>query len=89
MITSASLSGQELFVSRMFTSDVEDMVCGAGHCLVGPYWYRKYGVPAADEVKATQVSPRGGDLKLVWLEDAGTMVLRGMSTVIGRGELFV
>ena len=93
MITSASTTGQELFVSRMFapglTTDGEDMVCGSAHCLMGPYWYRKYGVPAGDEVKATQVSPRGGKLKLVWLEGEGIMVLRGMTTLIGRGELYV
>ncbi|KAF8347051.1 hypothetical protein F5887DRAFT_1061085 [Amanita rubescens] len=83
MITSASTTGQELFVSRMFCPAIalegEVMASGTGHCLVGPYWYRK----------STQVSPRGGDLKLVWLEDEGTMVLRGVSTVVARGELYV
>jgi predicted PhzF superfamily epimerase YddE/YHI9 len=93
MITTASITGQELFVSRMFcpaiASEGEVMASGTGHCLVGPYWYRKCGVPAGDEIKATQVSSRGGDLKLVWLEDEGTMVLRGVSTVVARGELYV
>ena len=94
MITSASTTGQELFVSRLFDPELrpdagEDMVCGTGHCLAGPYWYKKYGIPAGEEVKATQVSPRGGELNLVWLEGEGTMLLRGMLTIIDRGELYV
>ncbi|KAF8628280.1 hypothetical protein AX15_004044 [Amanita polypyramis BW_CC] len=93
VITSASISGDELFVSRMFchgyVAGGEDQVCGSAHCLIGPYWYRKYGIRVGEEVKATQVSPRGGELKLVWLEDEETVVLRGMSTVIGRGEMYV
>ena len=93
MITSASTTGRELFVSRIFCPAIavegEVMASGTGHCLVGPCWYRKCGVAAGDEIKATQVSPRGGELKLVWLEDEETMVLRGVSTVFARGELYV
>ncbi|PFH46232.1 hypothetical protein AMATHDRAFT_70291 [Amanita thiersii Skay4041] len=91
VITTASSSGKEKFVSRMFCplhiTGGEDMVCGTAHCVMGPYWYKKYGIPAGEEVKARQVSPRGGELNLVWLESENTMVLRGSLTILGRGEL--
>ncbi|PFH46233.1 hypothetical protein AMATHDRAFT_88448, partial [Amanita thiersii Skay4041] len=61
IITTASSTGKETFVSRMFCPRVsargEDMVCGTAHCLLGPYWYRKCGISSGAEVKARQVSP--------------------------------
>ncbi|PFH46234.1 hypothetical protein AMATHDRAFT_70292 [Amanita thiersii Skay4041] len=92
VITAASSSGKEVFLSRMFDPEYiiggEDMVCGTGHCLIGPYWYRKCGITAGQEVKARQVSSRGGELNLVWLESENVMALRGSLTILGRGELY-
>lgn len=91
MVTTASSSGNEVFVSRMFSplgvEGGEDPVCGSAHCLIGPYWYGKQGIPARQEIKAKQVSPRGGDLKLVWDEEEGNIKLRGELAIIATGEL--
>ncbi|KAF8640463.1 hypothetical protein AX17_000127 [Amanita inopinata Kibby_2008] len=93
MVTAASATEKELFVSRMFSPGYvpsgEDMVCGSAHCLVGPYWYKQYGIPSGSEVKATQVSPRGGNLRLVWKENEGIMTLRGQVATLARGELYM
>ncbi|PFH45256.1 hypothetical protein AMATHDRAFT_71904, partial [Amanita thiersii Skay4041] len=66
VVTTASSSGREAFVSRMFcpehTPGGEDMVCGTAHCLIGPYWHKKRGILPGEEVKARQVSRRGGEL---------------------------
>lgn len=90
-VTTTSSSVNEAFVSRMFSpmmiSNGEDQVCGAAHCVMGPYWYQKQGVPSGKSVQARQVSPRGGDLILSWDEEAKCMKLFGESTIIGVGDL--
>ncbi|KAF9011067.1 hypothetical protein BDQ17DRAFT_1509935 [Cyathus striatus] len=49
IITTLSSSAQESFVSRMFAPEVladgEDPVCGSAHCILGPYWSDKQGIP--------------------------------------------
>lgn len=63
----------------------EDHVCGSAHCLLVPYWYdKKKLVGIAD---ATQVSTRGGNLK-VSLSD-GKMSLQGQTAIFIEGDLFV
>lgn len=93
IITTASSTGDELFVSRMFAPGTipgdEDHVCGSAHCLMAPYWYKKRGIPSGQEIKAKQVSSRGGDLKVVWEADRNTVQLKGISTVLGKGELYL
>jgi predicted PhzF superfamily epimerase YddE/YHI9 len=65
----------------------EDHVCGSAHCLMAPYWYKKRGIPGGQEIKAKQVSPRGGDLKVVCDTDTNIVRLMGQVTVWGKGEL--
>ncbi|KAF8999460.1 hypothetical protein BDQ17DRAFT_1328338 [Cyathus striatus] len=69
IVTKLSSSEQESFVSRIFAPEVltsgEDPVSGAVHCVLGPYWSDKQGIPAGKEITATQVSSRGGQIKLV------------------------
>ncbi|KAF8226325.1 Diaminopimelate epimerase-like protein [Tricholoma matsutake] len=91
VITTASTTGNELFVSRMFAPGIvpgdEDHVCGSAHCLMAPYWYKKRGIPGGQETKAKQVSPRGGDLKVIWEADMNIVRLIGEVVVLGKGEL--
>jgi len=50
------------FVSRMFAPRLgipEDPVTGAAHCMLTPYWAERLG---KDELRARQVSSRGGDV---------------------------
>lgn len=41
------------------------------------------------EIRAKQVSSRGGDLRVTWDEDKNILKLMGELTVIARGELFI
>ncbi|KAG6846103.1 hypothetical protein H0H87_006467 [Tephrocybe sp. NHM501043] len=91
IITSASSKGQEQFVSRMFAPGLvpgdEDAVCGSAHCVMVPYWYTHFGIASGQEIRARQVSARGGDLKLVWEQETSSIKLAGEVVVLGRGEI--
>ncbi|GLB35775.1 putative phenazine biosynthesis-like protein [Lyophyllum shimeji] len=91
IFTSQLSNGNERFVSRMFAPGCvpgdEDQVCGSAHCLMAPYWYSKFGIPSGQEIRARQVSPRGGLLKLMWEAEKNTLKLSGEVAVLGKGEL--
>ena len=92
IFTAASSDTDEIFVSRMFapsmiTSPGEDHVCGSAHGVMGPYWYTKRGIIPGHEVKAKQVSKRGGDLRVIWEKEAGRVKLRGQSVILATGNL--
>ncbi|KAJ7248137.1 hypothetical protein B0H12DRAFT_1123973 [Mycena haematopus] len=95
VITTASSSGEELFVSRMFAPEVipppyyEDQVCGSAHCLTGPYWHRKNGLASDQSFSAKMVSSRGGDLNLFWDQAAAVLALTGETCVMASGEIYV
>ena len=61
----------------MMLLEGEDSVCGMAHCLLTPYWCEKYGIAPGQEVKAKQVSVRGGNLRAIWDDVSGTVKLRG------------
>ncbi|KIY65073.1 Diaminopimelate epimerase-like protein [Cylindrobasidium torrendii FP15055 ss-10] len=90
VVTTDSPDGSEAFVSRMFSPNLlgvtggEDHVCGSAHCLLVPYWYAKKELSGI--VDATQVSARGGNLK-VSLQDGRTSLQGQTATFIG-GNLF-
>jgi len=92
VVTTASSSVDETFVSRMFSPTMipggEDPVCGSAHCVLTPYWYQKQRIASGKSIKAKQVSARGGDLLLTWDEAAKSIKLVGESTVIGVGDLY-
>jgi PhzF family phenazine biosynthesis protein len=58
----------------------EDPVTGSAHCILGPWWAPRLG---RDEVRAHQVSARGGDLHVrldgerVWVAGQAVTVLSG------------
>jgi hypothetical protein len=54
---------------------------------MAPYWYRKLDIASGQEIRARQVSPRGGDLKLVWESERNILRLSGEVAVLGKGEL--
>ena len=92
IFTTASSNTDEIFVSRMFAPSMaplpgEDPVCGSAHGVIAPYWYTKRGITSGNEVKAKQVSKRGGDLRVVWERDAGRVRLRGQSVILATGNL--
>lgn len=90
-MTTASTSGNEAFVSRMFAPGSvpgdEDHVCGSAHCVLTPYWSQKLEIARGQEIKATQVSLRGGDLKVVWDSEKDIVKIRGEVAVLATGEL--
>ncbi|KAF5384993.1 hypothetical protein D9615_001182 [Tricholomella constricta] len=93
VFTTEFSNGNERFVSRMFAPGFvagdEDYVCGSAHCLMTPYWYRKFGISSGQEIRARQVSRRGGDLKLVWDSQKNIVKLSGEVAVLGKGELMM
>jgi predicted PhzF superfamily epimerase YddE/YHI9 len=86
-----SSSGIERFVSRMFAPGLipggEDHVCGSAHCVITPYWYDKLGISRGLEIRARQVSPRGGELGLLWEADQNVLRVKGAATFLAKGEL--
>ncbi|KAG6900271.1 hypothetical protein C0993_000459 [Termitomyces sp. T159_Od127] len=89
--TTVSSNTEERFVSRMFApgfiSGDEDHVCGSAHCLMAPYWYRRLGIDTTSEIKAKQVSARGGDLTISWDSKKNRITLAGEVVVLGNGEM--
>ncbi len=68
------------FVSRFFAPSrgvPEDPVTGSAHCTLIPYWSERLG---KSRLRATQVSPRGGEL---WCENQGDRV-----TISGKAVRF-
>ncbi|KIK70564.1 hypothetical protein GYMLUDRAFT_280943 [Collybiopsis luxurians FD-317 M1] len=88
-ITARSSTGNEDFVSRVFVPfeslGGEDHVCGSAHALLGPYWVKKQGLTDGIEVKAAQVSRRGGDLRIFWVKGEPKLKMRGQGIAIANG----
>lgn len=92
IVTTDSPTGEEFFVSRMFCPAInkttgEDSVCGSAHGLLTPYWSNKKRVPAGQLLKATQVSPRGGKLKVVWDSEKDVVKVQGQVYSLTKGTL--
>lgn len=84
-VTAASADGACDFVSRFFAPTVginEDPVTGSAHCRLVPYWSHKLG---RAEMRAHQVSPRGG--VLVVKLDGARVHMAGQAVTVLRGEL--
>ncbi|MGO9124159.1 MAG: PhzF family phenazine biosynthesis protein [Terriglobales bacterium] len=80
--------GEEVdFASRYFAPSYgvpEDPVTGSVHCVLTPYWARRFG---KTHLHARQVSDRGGEL---WCEMAGErVVLKGAAVLTLRGSLLL
>jgi len=92
VFTTVSPNLGEAFISRMFSplliaDSGEDPVCGSAHGILAPYWYAERGIQSGEEVKARQVSERGGDLRVVFDEREGVVKLRGQAVIFANGEL--
>jgi PhzF family phenazine biosynthesis protein len=60
----------------------EDPVTGSAHCILAPWWAARLG---RDEVRARQVSARGGDLHVRLAGDR--VVVAGQAVTVLAGEL--
>lgn len=79
--------GRPDFVSRFFAPAVgvdEDPVTGSAHCALAPYWSDRLG---RAELLATQLSERGGELRV--RVEGDRVRLRGAAVVVARGTLLV
>jgi predicted PhzF superfamily epimerase YddE/YHI9 len=75
------------FVSRFFAPRQgipEDPVTGSAHCSLIPYWAARLG---RTELRATQVSARGGELICSLKGDR--VEIGGQAVLFLRGEIFV
>lgn len=83
MVTAPSGRPEDDFVSRYFAPWVgvdEDPVTGSNHCALVPFWAERLG---KTELRARQISARGGELRLslqgdrVWMSGQGLTLWRG------------
>ena len=86
IFTSSATNTDDLFVSRVMLVDGEDSVCGTAHCLLTPYWCEKHGIAPGQEVRAKQVSARGGNIRAIWDDVNGTVKLRGQGAIFATGQ---
>ena len=73
------------FVSRYFVPSCgidEDPVTGSAHCALAPYWAQRLGKP---DLRAKQISARGGDLHL--RVEGDTVVIAGEAVTTMHGRL--
>lgn len=87
MIATAKGDAGYDFISRFFAPDKgvpEDPVTGSAHCALTPFWAKRL---RKTDLKARQVSPRGGDL---FCTDAGERtVLAGPCALYMTAEISV
>jgi len=85
ILTSLPDDGRVDFVSRFFAPAVgvnEDPVTGSSHTVLAPYWGHKLG---KTELRAEQVSQRGGSLHLHLLDER--VEIGGTAVTVFGGEL--
>ena len=85
IVTSAASTAGIDFVSRFFAPAVgvpEDPVTGSAHCCLTPFWAERL---EKTELRALQVSKRGGELRLRLAGDR--VKLGGQAVTVMRGEL--
>ncbi|MGQ8338565.1 PhzF family phenazine biosynthesis protein [Sunxiuqinia sp. A32] len=84
----ATAKGSEVdFISRFFAPGVgidEDPVTGSAHTTLTPFWSQKL---EKKEMKALQVSSRGGELDLTLEDDR--VLIAGKAITYLRGEIFI
>ncbi|MFW6041181.1 MAG: PhzF family phenazine biosynthesis protein [Thermoplasmatota archaeon] len=86
MITSASYNKEYDFVSRFFAPRVgvnEDPVTGSSHCSLGYYWKNRLN---KNKFKASQLSKRGGEIRVEVVEDK-RVILGGQAVTVIEGEI--
>ena len=84
MVTALSSRGEDDFVSRYFAPWVgvdEDPVTGSNHCALVPFWAERLG---KRQLRARQVSARGGDLRLELQEER--VLMAGRALTLWQGE---
>jgi PhzF family phenazine biosynthesis protein len=82
-IVTAPGKGDVDFVSRFFAPALgipEDPVTGAAHCVLAPHWAQKLG---KHEMRALQLSPRGGDLGVVYHDPRVKLSGRALTVLQG------
>jgi len=85
IVTSKAATDGVDFVSRFFAPAVgvpEDPVTGSAHCCLTPFWSARLG---KTEMRALQVSARGGELRVRL--DGDRVKLAGQAVTTLRGEL--
>lgn len=86
MIIITAKGSKKDFVSRFFAPGMgvdEDPVTGSAHSQLIPYWSEKLG---KTKMKARQLSPRGGDLGCVQINQE-RVLMSGQSVFFMKGEI--
>ena len=85
LVVTAKGDGDLDFVSRFFAPQVgvaEDPVTGSAHTLLAPYWARRL---KKDNLKARQISQRGGDV--ICKLDGDRVKVSGRAVLFMKGEV--
>ncbi|KAJ3100867.1 hypothetical protein HDU96_010193 [Phlyctochytrium bullatum] len=98
-LATPALHGSDIgFVSRFFAPNSgipEDPVTGSAHCVLAPHYGLKLGRfmgsghPDGDGIKCLQLSPRGGELEVVWDRKSKRVLLWGRAVRVSEGQFFV
>ncbi|KAH7098628.1 Diaminopimelate epimerase-like protein [Auriculariales sp. MPI-PUGE-AT-0066] len=79
------------FVSRVFCPLAgidEDPVTGSAHSMLSPYWVKALEI-GSQPLTAKQLSARGGDVEVEWLESEKVVKVRGNAVKAATGTLTV
>lgn len=85
VVTAPASTAPYDIASRVFGPGIgidEDPVTGAAHCILAPWWAPRLG---RDDLRAAQVSARGGDLHVRL--DGDRVEVAGHAVTVFRGEL--
>lgn len=89
IITAPGSDSDVDFVSRFFAPGMgidEDPVTGSAHCITVPYWSAELG---RVQLRAKQLSPRGGDLQCQYQADTDRVILQGRCRLVIKGEYYL
>jgi len=85
-------TGDETYLLRVFVnhgSYQEDAVTGSANACIASYWAGRLGYPEGSNqvMRVKQLSPRGGDLGVIW--DGDRVRLRATARVTAEGTIYL
>ncbi|MDE7337226.1 MAG: PhzF family phenazine biosynthesis protein, partial [Clostridia bacterium] len=76
-------------ISRVFAPELaiaEDPVTGSTHCMIAPYWAKKYG---KNHIKAFQASERTGELFCEVCDGCNKVKISGKAVLFGISDILI
>jgi len=90
VVTNQVSSGFHVRVfANALSSIPEDPVTGSASSFAARYWATEANIRPGGVIKVRQVSKRGGDLDVIWVEESASAKIRGSARVASRGEIYL